>query len=289
VPLLLPVLADLRPQNAQGEFYLTDLVGLLRAQGHTVRAVKTPDPMEALGVNSLGELAEASRLLRERRVADLMAAGVVVEDPATTHVGLDVTVEADAVLRPFTLLEGRTHVSAGAMVGPFARLTDMRIGAGAQVLDHCLLRESVVEAGAVIGPFAHIRPESHVAARAKVGNFVELKKTRLGEGAKAPHLSYLGDATIGAAANIGAGTITCNYDGHTKSPTQIGPGAFVGSDVTLVAPVTIGEGAYVGAGSVITDDVPAGALALGRGRQVVKPGWAEERARAREKERAGKR
>jgi len=289
VPLLLPVLADLRPQNAQGEFYLTDLVGLLRAQGHTVRAVKTPDPMEALGVNSLGELAEASRLLRERRVADLMAAGVVVEDPATTHVGLDVTVEADAVLRPFTLLEGRTHVSAGAMVGPFARLTDMRIGAGAQVLDHCLLRESVVEAGAVIGPFAHIRPESHVAARAKVGNFVELKKTRLGEGAKAPHLSYLGDATIGAAANIGAGTITCNYDGHTKSPTQIGAGAFVGSDVTLVAPVTIGEGAYVGAGSVITDDVPAGALALGRGRQVVKPGWAEERARAREKERAGKR
>ena len=195
--MLLPVLADLRPQNAQGEFYLTDLVGLLRARGHTVRAVKTPDPMEALGVNSLGELAEASRLLRERRVADLMAAGVVVEDPATTHVGLDVAVEADAVLRPFTLLEGRTHVSAGAPVGPFARLTDMRIGAGAQVLDHCLLRESVVEAGGVIGPFAHIRPESHVGARAKVGNFVETKKTRLGEGAKAPHLSYLGDATIG--------------------------------------------------------------------------------------------
>jgi bifunctional UDP-N-acetylglucosamine pyrophosphorylase/glucosamine-1-phosphate N-acetyltransferase len=289
VPLLLGVLGDLRPQNAQGEYYLTDLVGLLRGQGHPVRAVKAPDPVEALGVNTLAELAEASRLLGVRRVADLMAAGVVVEDPTTTQVGLDVTVEADAVIRPFTFLEGRTHVAAGAMVGPFARLQDTRIGAGAQVLDHCLLRESVVEAGAVIGPFAHIRPESHVAARAKVGNFVELKKTRLGEGAKAPHLSYLGDATIGAAANIGAGTITCNYDGHTKSPTRIGPGAFVGSDVTLVAPVTVGEGAYVGAGSVITDDVPAGALALGRGRQVVKPGWAEERARAREKERAGKR
>jgi bifunctional UDP-N-acetylglucosamine pyrophosphorylase/glucosamine-1-phosphate N-acetyltransferase len=289
VALLLPVLDALRPQNAQGEYYLTDLVGLLRAQGHAVRAVKTADPMEALGVNTMGELAEASRVLRERRVADLMSAGAIVEDPATTHVGPDVTVEADAVIRPFTILEGRTHVAAGAVVGPFARLQDMRIGAGAQVLDHCVLRESEVGAGATIGPFAHIRPDSHVAERAKVGNFVELKKTRLGEGAKAPHLSYLGDATIGAAANIGAGTITCNYDGHTKSPTEIGRGAFVGSDVTLVAPVTIGEGAYVGAGSVITDDVPAGALALGRGRQVVKLGWAEERARAREKERAGKR
>jgi bifunctional UDP-N-acetylglucosamine pyrophosphorylase / glucosamine-1-phosphate N-acetyltransferase len=288
VPMLLPVLDGLRPQNAQGEYYLTDIIGLLRAAGRPVRAVKSPEPVEALGVNTMGELAEASRLLRQRRVADLMAAGVIVEDPDTTHVGLDVSVEPDAVIRPFTFLEGRTHVAAGAVVGPYARLHDMRIGVGAQVLDHCLLRESVVEAGAVIGPFAHIRPDSHVGARAKVGNFVELKKTRLGEGAKAPHLSYLGDATIGAAANIGAGTITCNYDGHTKSPTEIGAGAFVGSDVTLVAPVTVGEGAYVGAGSVITDDVPPGALALGRGRQVVKPGWAEERARAREKERAGK-
>ncbi len=288
VPALLPVLSSLRPQNAQGEYYVTDLVGLLRAAGHRVGAVKTADPVEALGVNTLSELAAASRRLGERRVAELMAAGVVIEDPQTTHVGLDVTAEADAVIRPFTILEGRTHLAAGAVVGPFARLTDMQIGPGAQVLDHCLLRESVVEAGAAIGPFAHIRPDSHVAARAKVGNFVELKKTRLGEGAKAPHLSYLGDATIGASANIGAGTITCNYDGQTKSPTQIGEGAFVGSDVTLVAPVTIGEGAYIGAGSVITDDVPAGALALGRGRQVVKPGWAEERARAREKARAAK-
>lgn len=288
VPSLLPRLAGLQPQNAQGEYYLTDLIGLLRSAGRSVHALKAADPLEALGVNTMAELSRVARLLRERRVAALMAEGVVFEDPETTHVGLDVTAEADAVIRPFTFLEGRTHVAAGALVGPYVRLVDMQIGAGAQVLDHCLLRESVVEGGAVIGPFAHIRPGSHVESRAKVGNFVELKKTRLGEGSKAPHLSYLGDSTIGTAVNIGAGTITCNYDGQTKSPTQIESGAFVGSDVTLVAPVTVGAGAYVGAGSVITEDVPAGALALGRGRQVVKPGWAQERARAREKAKPAK-
>jgi bifunctional UDP-N-acetylglucosamine pyrophosphorylase/glucosamine-1-phosphate N-acetyltransferase len=288
VPVLLPLLAGLQPQNAQGEYYLTDLIALLRSAGRTVHAVKAADPQEALGVNTMGELSQVSRLLRERRVAELMAAGVLFEDPETTHLGPDVTAEADVVIRPFTILEGRTHLAAGAVVGPYVRLVDMQIGAGAQVLDHCLLRQSVVEAGAVIGPFAHIRPETHVAARAKVGNFVELKKTRLGEGSKAPHLSYLGDATIGAAVNIGAGTITCNYDGQTKSPTRIEPGAFVGSDTTLVAPVTVGAGAYIGAGSVITEDVPAGALALGRARQVVKAGWAEERAREREKAKAAK-
>ncbi len=214
---------------------------------------------------------------QETRIAELVAAGVRVEDPGTTHVGPEVVVERDAVLRPFTLLEGRTVVRAGASVGPFARLVDMEIGPGAQVLDHCLLRESVVEAGASVGPFAHLRPGSRVGAAAKVGNFVELKKTHLGDGSKAQHLSYLGDATIGPGVNVGAGTITCNYDGVTKSPTRIEAGAFVGSDAILVAPVTIGEGAYVAAGSTITQDVPKDALALGRARQVIKPGWAEER------------
>ena len=160
------------------------------------------------------------------------------------------------------ILEGRTHVAAEAVVGPYVRLVDMRIGTGAQVLDHCLLRESVVEAGAVIGPFAHIRPDSHVEARAKVGNFVELKKTRLGEGAKAPHLSYLGDATIGAAANIGAGTITCNYDGYEKHSTEIGVDVFVGSNTALVAPVTVGDRSNIAAGSVITRNVPEDGLAI---------------------------
>ena len=214
---------------------------------------------------------------RNERIAELAAAGVRVDDPATTHVGPDVVVERDVVLRPFTILEGRTVVRAGASIGPFVRLVDTEIGPGVQVLDHCLLRESVVEAGASVGPFTHLRPGSRVGASARVGNFVELKKTHLGEGSKAQHLSYLGDATIGAGVNIGAGTITCNYDGVTKSPTRIEPGAFVGSDSTLVAPVTIGEGAYVAAGSTITQDVPKDALALGRARQVNKPGWAERR------------
>jgi bifunctional UDP-N-acetylglucosamine pyrophosphorylase/glucosamine-1-phosphate N-acetyltransferase len=216
-----------------------------------------------------------------KRIAALAAEGVVVEDPASTLVGPDVVVEPGAVLRPFTLLEGHTVVRARASVGPFVRLVDMEVGEGATVLDHCLLRESVVEAGASVGPFAHLRPGCRVGRRAKVGNFVELKKTHLGDGSKAQHLSYLGDATIGPDVNIGAGTITCNYDGQTKSPTRIEAGAFVGSDSILVAPVTIGEGAYVGAGSTITEDVPKDALALGRARQVTKPGWAASR-RARE-------
>jgi bifunctional UDP-N-acetylglucosamine pyrophosphorylase/glucosamine-1-phosphate N-acetyltransferase len=211
------------------------------------------------------------------RARALAAAGVLVEDPASTFVGEDVVVEPGAVLRPFTLLEGRTSVRARAVVGPFVRLVNVEVGEGAQILDHCLLRDSVVEAGASVGPFAHLRPESRVGARAKVGNFVELKKTELGEGSKAQHLSYLGDASIGPGVNIGAGTITCNYDGVKKSPTRIEAGAFVGSDTTLVAPVTVGEGAYVGAGSTITHDVPKDALALGRARQVTKPGWAAHR------------
>jgi bifunctional UDP-N-acetylglucosamine pyrophosphorylase/glucosamine-1-phosphate N-acetyltransferase len=214
---------------------------------------------------------------RELRLAALASGGVTIEDPATTHVSEETVVEAGAVLKPFTILEGRTVVRAGAVVGPFVRLVDAEVGAGAQVLDHCLVRQSVIEAGASVGPFSHLRPESRVGARARVGNFVELKKTHLGDGSKAQHLTYLGDATIGADVNIGAGTITCNYDGQAKHPTRIEAGAFVGSDSTLVAPLTVGEGAYVAAGSTITEDVPRDALALGRARQVTKPGWAERR------------
>jgi len=211
------------------------------------------------------------------RADALVAAGVRVEDPASTLVGQDVVVEPEAVLRPFTILEGRTTVRARAEVGPFVRLVDVEVGPGARILDHCLLRECVVEAEASVGPFAHVRPESRIGERAKVGNFVELKKTHLGEGSKAQHLSYLGDASVGPGVNIGAGTITCNYDGVKKSPTRIEAGAFVGSDTTLVAPVTVGEGAYIGAGSTITADVPKDALALSRAPQVTKPGWAARR------------
>jgi bifunctional UDP-N-acetylglucosamine pyrophosphorylase/glucosamine-1-phosphate N-acetyltransferase len=278
---LLEALNGLRPQNAQGEFYLTDVVGMLTGAGQQVAGFAAEDAAEAAGVNSRAELAEASRVLRERRNAELMAAGAALEDPQSTWIGLDVVVEPDAVIRPFTLLEGRTVVRSGAAVGPWARLVDTEVGAGAQILDHCLLRECVVGEGASVGPFAHIRPESVIGVKAKVGNFVELKKTRLGEGSKAPHLSYLGDAVIGPRVNVGAGTITCNYDGVHKHPTHIEEGAFIGSDSTLVAPVRIGAGAYVAAGSTITEDVPGNALALGRSRQVVKEGWAQQR-RARD-------
>jgi bifunctional UDP-N-acetylglucosamine pyrophosphorylase/glucosamine-1-phosphate N-acetyltransferase len=281
---LLSVLDALRPQNAQGEYYLTDLIGLLVDAGHRVSAVPAADPVEVAGVNTLAELSEVARRLRERKLKELMDAGVAIEDPATTWVGLDVVVEADVVIRPFTILEGRTVVREGAVVGPAARLADVEVGPGAQILDHCLLRECVVEAGAAVGPFAHVRPECRIGPRSKVGNFVELKKTHLGEGSKAPHLSYLGDAVIGPSVNIGAGTITCNYDGTRKHPTRIEAGAFVGSDTTLVAPVTVGEGAYVAAGSAITQDVPKDALALGRARQVIKQGWARSRREAQRRD-----
>lgn len=277
VTSLLEVLGGLQPQNAQGEYYLTDVIGLLRSAGRSVHALRTSDPKEAMGVNTLKELSEVSRILRKRRTDSLMDAGVILEDPESTHIGLDVVVEPDATIRPFTFLEGRTRVASGASVGPFARLRDAQVGPGAQILDHCVLRECVVEAGASVGPFAHIRPESRIGPRAKVGNFVELKKTDLGEGSKAPHLSYIGDATVGPGVNIGAGTITCNYDGSAKHATRIEAGAFVGSDTTLVAPVTVGEGAYIAAGSAITEDVPPHALALGRARQVIKEGWAFKR------------
>jgi len=274
---LLEALEQLRPQNAQGEYYLTDVVGLLRKAGHRVDALPAADSREALGVNSHSELAAAARQLRQRRCEALMAAGVGIEDPDTTVIGPAVEVEADALLRAFTVLEGRTRVAAGAVVGPFVRIIDSEVGPGAQILDHSLLRECVVGEGATVGPFAHVRPESRIGPRARVGNFVELKKTQLGDGSKVPHLSYIGDATIGPGVNIGAGTITCNYDGTHKHATRIGAGVFVGSDSTLVAPLTIGEGAYIAAGSAITEDVPPGALALGRARQVIKKGWAEAR------------
>jgi len=277
VAALIGVVGELRPQNAQGEYYLTDVVGLLTASGRKVAAWATENEAEGRGVNTLAELSEITRVLRMRRAAELMSAGVVIEDPESTVIGLDVRIEADAVIRPYTILEGRTVVSAEAVVGPYARLVDTEVGPAAQVLDHCFLRECVVGDGASVGPFAHVRPETLIGPRAKVGNFVELKKTHLGEGSKAPHLSYLGDATIGPSVNVGAGTITCNYDGLHKHPTRIGAGAFIGSNSTLVAPVTIGDGAYVAAGSAITEDVPSNALALGRARQVIKEGWATAR------------
>lgn len=275
---LTDALGRISRSNAQGELYLTDAVGLIAKAGKRAEALVVGDPSEAAGVNTLVELAQVERRLFERRAEELLAAGVHIERPDSVLIGPDVIVEPGARLRAFTILEGRTRVAEGAAIGPCCRIVDSEIGPGATVLDSCLILNSRVGAGAAIGPFAHLRPDSVVLEKAKVGNFVELKKTTLGPGSKAPHLSYLGDATIGAGANIGAGTITCNYDGVTKSPTTIEDGAFVGSNSILVAPVTVGRGAYVAAGSVITKPVPEGALAVGRARQENKPGWATRRA-----------
>jgi bifunctional UDP-N-acetylglucosamine pyrophosphorylase/glucosamine-1-phosphate N-acetyltransferase len=268
---------NLRSNNAQGEFYLTDVIGLMAAAGERVEALLLDDPTEAAGVNTAMELSGVERELFARRTQALLPAGVAIERPDTVLIGPAVRVDAGARIRAFTILEGSTRVETGASVGPFCRIEDSHIASGATILDSCLVRSSRVEAGASVGPFAHIRPDSVVGENAKVGNFVELKKTHLGAGSKAPHLSYLGDATIGAKANIGAGTITCNYDGVVKSPTTIEDGAFVGSNSILVAPVRIGRGAYIAAGSVITKEVPAEALGVGRARQENKPGWASRR------------
>jgi bifunctional UDP-N-acetylglucosamine pyrophosphorylase/glucosamine-1-phosphate N-acetyltransferase len=280
---LRPALERLQPRNAQAEYYLTDVVEGLRQAGERVETWGVDDPTETMGVNTLAELAAVASQLRERRILELMEAGVAIEDPDTTHIGPDTKIEAGATIRPFSLIEGKTVVAGGATVGPYAHLVDVEVGPGAQVLDHCLLRECVIEEEATVGPFTHVRPGSQIGPRARVGNFVELKKARLGAGSKASHLAYLGDSSVGDSVNVGAGTITCNYDGHAKHQTRIGSKAFVGSNATLVAPVTIGEGAYVAAGSVITADTPPEALALGRARQVVKEGWARRRREARER------
>jgi len=272
-------LGRLQPNNAQGEFYLTDVVGLLARAGERIEALVLDDPTEAAGVNTSVELSLVEGEIYRRRAMDFVALGVEIERPDSVLIGPEVHLEAGARIRAFSILEGNTVVEAGAVVGPFCRVLDSRIGRGANILDSCLIRESTISAGASVGPFAHIRPESLVCENAKVGNFVEMKKATLGPGSKLPHLSYLGDATVGAKANIGAGSITCNYDGVNKNPTRIEDGAFVGSNSILVAPVTIGRGAYIAAGSVITTDVPEGALGLGRARQENKPGWAARRAK----------
>ncbi len=250
---------------------------LERALGAAHVVTLTASVLESLLVTTPSAVARARDELRRRRNASLLSAGILIEDPESTWIGFDARLEPGATVRPFCLVEGRSSVAAGATIGPYVRLEHASIEADAIVLDHCLVRESVVSAGASVGPFAHLRPGSHVGAAAKVGNFVELKKTLLGAGSKAPHLSYLGDSTIGVGVNIGAGTITCNYDGAHKHPTLLEDGAFVGSNSTLVAPVRIGAGAYVGAGSTITTDVPANALAVARSRQVVKHEWAAAR------------
>jgi bifunctional UDP-N-acetylglucosamine pyrophosphorylase / glucosamine-1-phosphate N-acetyltransferase len=277
LPLLFPALREIGSSNAQGEYYLPDLVRLFRTRGLRVDTLVLDDPKEILGVNSRKELADVGHILRDRKNEALMTAGVTIIDPATTWVDPDVVVGPDSVLHPNVYLEGRTQIGSGCEIHSGVRIIDSVVEDQAVINNFCVIRESHVERGAQIGPFAQLRPQSRVGENAHVGNFVELKKTTLGKGSKANHLTYLGDATIGQKVNIGAGTITCNYDGVAKHPTVIEDEAFIGSDSQLVAPVTVGKGAYVAAGSTITSDVPPESLAIARGKQTNKDGWAARR------------
>ncbi len=268
-----PALAQVTPDNEQHEYYLTDVIGILHRQGQRLEAVITEDPSECLGVNDRRQLAELAGIMRRRILDRLMAAGVTVIDPATTYVDDTVTVGMDTVLHPNVSLTGRTAVGADCVVGAGCQVTDSTLADSVLLKPYCVLAESTVETGAQLGPFCHLRPLSHVGANAKIGNFVELKKSRIGRGSKVPHLSYVGDTQMGEGVNVGAGTITCNYDGVKKHETVIGDRVFVGTNSSLVAPLTIGDGAYVAAGSVITKNVPPGSLAVARGRQETREGW----------------
>jgi len=277
---LAPLFAALRTigsSNAQREYYLPDLVKIYRGRGLKVETVRLDDPREILGVNSRKELADVATILRSEKNDELMAAGVTLVDPATAYIDPDVTIGPDTIIHPGVFLEGKTTIGSRCEIHSGVRLVNSSVDDGAILHNFCVIIDSHVGKGAQLGPFAHLRPQSHVGEEAKVGNFVELKKTVLGRGSKASHLTYLGDTTVGAKVNIGAGTITCNYDGTTKNPTVIEDGAFIGSDSQLIAPVRIGKDAYVAAGSSITEDVPAEALAIGRGKQVNKPGWTKSR------------
>jgi len=274
---LFDALGRISTANAQGEYYLPDLVGIFRGDGKTVETLVLDDPDELRGVNSRAELALMNAQVRDQRNAAVMAAGVTLVDPTSAWIGPDVEIGPDTTIHPNVYLEGATRIGARCEIHAGVRVINSTIGDGTVVQNYCVVRDSTIDQNVAMGPFSHIRPDSKVAAGAHIGNFVELKKTSLGPGAKANHLAYLGDATVGAKVNIGAGVITCNYDGVHKHQTVIDDGAFIGTDSQLVAPVRVGREAYVAAGSTITEDVPAGALAIGRGKQENKPGWVERK------------
>jgi len=278
---LFEAIRSIAAQNAQREYYLPDLIAIYRERGLTVETVTVSNPDEIRGINSRRELADLSRVVRERKTAELMAAGVTIEDPATAYIDPHVTIGADTIIRPGVSIEGRTTIGAGCEIHSGVRIVDSTIGDRVVILNHSLINKSIVGNDAQIGPFAHLRTDVDMRDGARVGNFVELKKTSLGAGSKSMHLAYLGDATIGEKVNIGAGTITCNYDGVHKNPTVIENGAFIGSDTQLIAPVTVGAGAYVGSGTTIREDVPAGALAVSAGKQRNIEGWVEQKKTAR--------
>lgn len=281
-----PLFADidrLTADNAHHEFYLTDMAALLVKRKAKVIAVKADNPEEVLGANTLAELASLDAQLRLRKCQELMASGVVIYRPDTCVIDPDVEIAADTVLEPFVQILGKSRIGADCRVRSFSVISDSQLSDNVLVRPGCIIDQSRISSGAILGPYSHLRPDSEIGEGAHVGNFVETKKVRLGRGSKANHLTYLGDAEVGEGVNVGAGTITCNYDGTHKHKTVVEDGAFIGSDSTLVAPVRIGKRAYVAAGSSITDDVPDDALAIGRSRQVLKEGWARPRQEAQSK------
>jgi bifunctional UDP-N-acetylglucosamine pyrophosphorylase/glucosamine-1-phosphate N-acetyltransferase len=280
-------ISGLRSDNAHKELYLTDMARILSEAGERVVAVEAAEAVEVLGANTIAEMMDLDREMRLATARRLMENGVVIQRPDTVIIDTGVEVGADTVIEPFVQLLGRTRIGSDCRVRSYSVLEHATVGDQVEIRHSCVVAESQIDKGARVGPLAHVRPGCHIGEGAHVGNFVEVKQTRIGAGSKANHLSYLGDAEIGAGANIGAGTITCNYDGVHKHRTVIGDHVFIGSDSALVAPVVIGEGAYVAAGSIITDNVPADALALGRARQVNKAGWAKNRRAQQEARKKG--
>ncbi len=276
---LWPALAQVKPNNQHRELYLTDAIAVMAAKGEAVLAQLAADAREALGCNTRADLAEADRTLREWKRDALQNDGVTIQLPETVLVDPEVTAGEDTVIEPCVQLLGKTKIGARCTIRTGSVLSDAILGDEVIVEPHCVLAQSRLDDRVIIGPFARLRAGNHLKAGARIGNFVELKKSTVGEGTKAMHLTYLGDAKIGAKTNIGAGTITCNYDGFHKHPTTIGNKVFIGTNSALVAPVRVGDGAYVAAGSTITDNVPSDGLAIARGRQENKPGWASKKRR----------
>ncbi|MCU1295472.1 MAG: UDP-N-acetylglucosamine pyrophosphorylase / glucosamine-phosphate N-acetyltransferase [Bryobacterales bacterium] len=278
-------IGELTPNNTAKEYYLTDMVAILTAHGHPVAPLLVEDETELLGINTRVELAAADRILRSRKTTDLMLAGVTIENPDSVLIDVDVQVGQDTVIESNVQLRGRTRVGGNCRIGAGSVLRNCEVADDVVIFPYVCADASKIHS-AFVGPFARLRMNTEAAAGTHIGNFVELKNTRLGEGSKANHLAYLGDATIGSDVNVGAGAITCNYDGLHKHPTRIGDKVFVGTNSTLIAPLEIGQGAYIAAGSVITKNVDPDALAIGRSHQAVKPGWAKRRREIQEQERS---
>jgi bifunctional UDP-N-acetylglucosamine pyrophosphorylase / glucosamine-1-phosphate N-acetyltransferase len=267
----------LKTDNPHGEYYLTDMAAVLRKSKERVAAIETRNPAEILGSNTRAEIVDLDRKLRLEKCLKLMSEGVTIFYPDSCVIDWDVEVGTDTIIEPFVQLLGKTRIGSDCRIRSYSVIQNSQIGDEVLIKPGCVLDEAAVSNGAILGPFSHLRPGSEIGEGAHVGNFVETKKIRLGRKSKANHLTYLGDAEIGDGVNIGAGTITCNYDGINKYKTIIEDGSFIGSDATLVAPVTIGRGAYVAAASCITQDVPADSLALARAQQIVKEGWAKRK------------